>query len=118
MSRKGFCKLALQTGTSIVPTYVFGSSDVFQMVRLPDILTRFSRRIRVSFALFHGRWFLPVPYPVRIAFAHGEPIHVAKIDSPSPNDVDDLHAKYVAELKRTFDTHKATSNIIMIVQAT
>ena len=35
----------------------------------PSILTRVSRRIRVSLIMFHGKWGLPIPYDVDFTFA-------------------------------------------------
>jgi hypothetical protein len=37
----------------------------------------------------------------------GKPIHVEKNENPSAEDIDKLHAQYVAELVRIFDKYKS-----------
>ena len=36
----------------------------------------------------------------------GEPIHVDKVDNPKPEQVDELHQRYVAALSDLFEKHK------------
>ena len=44
-------------------------------------------------------------------FAVGEPISVTKVDNPTPEQLDDLHATYVEKLKQLFEDHKAKYNV-------
>lgn len=44
---------------------------------------------------------------VTLSQVFGKPIVVEKIEHPTPEDVDKVHAQYVAELVRVFDKYKA-----------
>ena len=36
----------------------------------------------------------------------GEPIHVTKVDNPTPEQVDQLHTRYITALSDLFEKHK------------
>jgi hypothetical protein len=58
--RKGFIKLALQTGVDIVPVYLFGNTTVLSVMKtgwLADV----SRKLQLSLTYFWGKWYLPIP---------------------------------------------------------
>lgn len=102
-SHKGFCKLALQNGADIVPVYNLGQSQVMSFYGLPGL----SRRLRLSFGTFAGRWGMPLPRRTDLIVLHG---HIIKVDAAAPNpsqaSVDALHAKVVAELTRLYYAHR------------
>lgn len=51
-SRKGFVKLALTTGTCIVPVYAFGNTEVLSCIVDPwGILQKISRKLRFSLTI-------------------------------------------------------------------
>ena len=54
-----------------------------------------------------------MPHPVQLSLAIGNPIRVPKPTTagadPDPELVARLHAEYVAELKATFERHKASA---------
>ncbi len=41
-----------------------------------------------------------------IIFAVGAPIKVEKVASPTQEQIDSLHSKYMEELQKLFDNHK------------
>lgn len=43
--------------------------------------------------------------------AVGDPIAVTKVDNPTPDQLDDLHATYIEKLKQLFEDHKAEYNV-------
>ena len=106
--RKGFVKLALQTGAPLVPLYCFGNTDIFHVFRA-RWLCRLSRRAQVSLQLFWGRWCLPLPYKRKLLLVVGTPVGGARppVAEPTAEEVDALHARYVAELEALFHRHKA-----------
>ncbi|KAF1335604.1 Diacylglycerol acyltransferase, partial [Globisporangium splendens] len=135
--RKGHIRLALKYGTSIVPSYSFGETDMYTHSKYVGLLTccfdrsalltvcmsyftacRFllsfrqmiAKRFAVALLVGYGspRWFPVLPHKgVAINQVFGKPIHVEKNENPSAEDIDKLHVQYVAELVRIFDKHKS-----------
>mmetsp|Transcript_38617 Transcript_38617/g.70247 ORF Transcript_38617/g.70247 Transcript_38617/m.70247 type:complete len:330 (+) Transcript_38617:123-1112(+) len=108
--RKGFCKVALEGGTSLVPLYVFGANELFTRYWGPDSwAARFSKRISTSIVVWTGRFGLPfgfIAHKTKLVVVIGKPIHVDRVDSPTQEQVDELHAKYVDALRKLFHTYK------------
>uniref|UniRef100_A0A7S0PXT3 Acyltransferase n=1 Tax=Coccolithus braarudii TaxID=221442 RepID=A0A7S0PXT3_9EUKA len=103
--RKGFIKLALRTGADVLPVYFFGNTTVLSVLTAGP-LAMLSRNIGVSVTLFWGRFFLPVPKPVKLVYARGRPLGLPHIEKPTDADVDEWHAKYCAAVKELFDAYK------------
>ena len=95
-------------------------------------MARVSRFLRTSITVFWGRWCLPLPHRVPVTMARGKPIHVLeRIKDPSKEQVaktcawhffkalprssfvsvqiEELHAKVVAEVKKLYERHKAAA---------
>lgn len=116
-NRKGFVKIALETGASLVPVISFGEVDVFDQPpnekgsKLRKFQETYKKWTGVAPALFIGRGFFQysfgiIPRRSPINTVVGAPIAVDKIPTPSIEDIDNLHAKFVEELKGLFDEHK------------
>jgi len=103
--RKGFVKLALRTGADLVPVYLFGNTTSLEALKWP-ILAKISRKTGVSFTLFWGRWFLPLPKKVKLTYARGRPLGLPHIEHPTDADVEKYHALYVQKLVELFDRYK------------
>jgi len=108
-SRKGLAKLALRTGTPIVPAYSIGNSRAYTAIFDPwGILEKLSRKAQMSIFLYYGRLFLPIPRRVCITMLIGHPIMVEKVENPTDAQVSALHERYLREIKILFDHHKAS----------
>lgn len=106
-SRGGMCKLALQTGTPIVPSYLFGNSTAFSVwFDSMGIMQWLSRKLRVSLVLFYGRWGLPIPYRTTIFGVCGAPINVPKKESPTKEEIQSLLDNVQVQIKTIFDVYK------------
>uniref|UniRef100_A0A8R1IA99 Acyltransferase n=1 Tax=Caenorhabditis japonica TaxID=281687 RepID=A0A8R1IA99_CAEJA len=116
-SRKGFVREALLTGASLVPVYSFGENDVFEQMDNPvgSKLRNFqewSKKIfGISYPIFHGRGFLQLtfgylPFRKPIDTVIGAPIPVQKVESPSKEQINELHQVYIQKLTELFDEHK------------
>ncbi|CAM9430838.1 unnamed protein product [Scytosiphon promiscuus] len=103
--RKGFIKLAMRTGSEVIPCYYFGNTTCLEIVRHP-VLTSVSRKLGASITILWGRWGLPIPMPGKSLCVSGKPLGIPQRDFPSDEDVDKYHAVYVKEVKRLFDTYK------------
>ena len=48
---------------------------------------------------------------VILCFAVGAPIPVTKVENPTPEQLDDLHATYIEKLKQLFESNKAKYDV-------
>jgi hypothetical protein len=106
--RKGFIKLALETGCDLVPAYGFGENNCYDQLstKLPwvkGVQAKFQNILGISLPLVAH--LLPRRSPITLVF--GVPIAVAKVAKPSAEEIDALHAKYVAALTKVFNDHAA-----------
>lgn len=111
-TRKGFIKLALQHGVSIVPAFAFGQSSAYHYARLgPPFLPRravdmIARAIGFLPMYIWGAHGSPLPRPVPIHVVLGKPIHIKqKVSNPTYAQLNEIHAVYVEELKALFHRH-------------
>ena len=107
--RKGFVKLALETGSNLVPVYFFGERQAYKLNDGPALAV--SRLLKKLFGLGiplpHGRYHTLQPYAVPITIVIGKPIVVVKaVPSPEEEAVDALHAEFVKQLHALYDEHK------------
>jgi hypothetical protein len=122
--RKGFVKMALRTGASLVPVFAFGENDIFEQVENPDggrlrkFQTYIKQLIGISPPAFYGRslsrgvWrrifgrkgVLPKREPIEVII--GNPIHVPQVDDPSPDVIDKYHQLYTVGLKELYELHR------------
>ncbi|XP_071429431.1 2-acylglycerol O-acyltransferase 2 [Pithys albifrons albifrons] len=120
--RKGFVRLAIQHGTPLVPAFSFGENDLFDQVRNPKgswlrwVQHRLQQVMGISLPLFHARGifqysFGVIPYRRPICTVVGKPIPVQKKHKPSEQEVNEVHEKYLNELSKLFEEHKAKYNV-------
>lgn len=108
--RKGLCKLALEAGVAIVPTYVFGATDFYHNLITADTwFARLCRHFHIALTLFWGPFHLPVPYYPKLTMCCADPIYVSKQEKPTEEQIDALHSQYLKALHETFDKYKAAA---------
>lgn len=116
-SRKGFVKIALETGASLVPVISFGEVDVYDQpsnekgTTLRKFQETYKKWTGIAPAIFIGRGFFQytfgiIPRRSPIHTVVGAPISVEKISSPTRDDVEKLHEKFMTELEKLFNEHK------------
>ncbi|CAG2110110.1 unnamed protein product [Medioppia subpectinata] len=107
-NRKGFVKIALTTGTSLVPVLSFGENEVFeQKAFAPN--SRFRRYQEWMLKTFGctqpvPKSLLPIRHPITTVV--GKPIPVAKVDNPSAEQINELHDRYIDSLRQLFNENK------------
>ena len=109
--RKGFVKMALRHGACLVPSFSFGEAGLYRQPGPGGLTRNWQLKVRkfigISPVIFFGRgWLqdtfgiLPQRNPVTVVV--GDPIDVEKTVNPSDEEIDELHAKYVTELKNLY----------------
>ncbi|TPX60658.1 hypothetical protein CcCBS67573_g08980 [Chytriomyces confervae] len=107
--RKGFAKLALTTGASLVPLISFNENDTWK----PSD-SEFLRKVN-KFAKSTFHFVLPAlegygnpftPFPARLVTVIGAPIHVEQTSQPTDEQIDALHKRYIKELTELYETYK------------
>ncbi|KAG8463123.1 hypothetical protein KFE25_011120 [Diacronema lutheri] len=107
-SKKGLARLALRTGTPILPAYSFGNTQVLSCwYDSFGILEAVSRRLQASLFVYWGRWGLPIPRRAQITMVFGRVIDVPRVDAPTDAQIDELHERILSEMRCHFDRHKA-----------
>lgn len=117
MKRKGFVRNAIKCGADLVPVFSFGETDIFHQLKNPpgSRLRWLQEKLKsvAGFAppVFYGQGVLPytwgyIPLREKIVTVVGKPIHVERNESPTEEEVDSLHGKYVDSLKQLFEDHK------------
>lgn len=103
--RLGFVELAKESGAMLVPGYMFGNSQLYQVAggSIGRLFEQLSRKLRTSFNLFHGVGGTLLPYPQKLACALGEPIDTREMESVAA-----IHDLWCKRLKQAFDEHKET----------
>lgn len=115
--RKGFVKLALRNGASLVPMFSFGELDLFDQPANPpgSKLRRWQDFVKAVTGIaptkFIGRGFFQYSYgmiPRRkpMDLVIGRPIDVPKTAEPSDEMVNEYHEKFMNGLIELFETNK------------
>uniref|UniRef100_A0A6A7FQS4 Acyltransferase n=1 Tax=Hirondellea gigas TaxID=1518452 RepID=A0A6A7FQS4_9CRUS len=117
--RKGFAKMALRHGASLVPMFAFGENDVYDQVDNPK--GSFVRKVQdfwmkvfvIPPCLFMGRGVFQyslgiVPFRKPIYVVVGSPLHVDPVKQPTGEQILALHSRYRDALQHLYDTYKHT----------
>ena len=108
-SRKGFIKLALSTGSPIVPVFGFNldGSYGYWFPKHPYI-EKLARTIGFLPLIFWGRWFIPfgIPNPRKISVVIGPAIDVPKMEETDQDVIDKYHSIFLEELEALYERHK------------
>lgn len=117
LKRKGFIKVALKRGAHLVPVFSFGENELFQQIPNPKgsllrtVQEKLQQIMGFSMPLFHARGifqysFGVMPYRKPINTVVGKPIIVARNENPTVEEIEQLHKKYLEELRALFEEHK------------
>lgn len=116
--RMGFVRIALQTGTPLVPVISFGESNLYDLIDykpdswvrlIQDTIKRYTYVVPIH---YNGRGYLqynfgllPKRHPITTVI--GAPIHVKKTPSPTDKELNRIHALFCKRLIELFETHKS-----------
>lgn len=116
-TRKGFARLAIKAGASLVPMYTFGEVDLYDQPpnergsRIREYQDAFKRWTGAPSQYYHNcgfdmKYHGVLPHQRKLTTVVGAPIPTVKIESPTIEEIDSLHEKYVNALVKLFDDHK------------
>lgn len=116
--RTGFFRIALTTGSRLVPSFGFGENDIFDAIdtqtngSLRSLQKFLQSKLSFSLPLFHGRGVFTynyglLPHRRPLTVVVGEPIDVGPANTnPSPEAVAELRDRYIAALTDLFEEWK------------
>lgn len=117
-NRKGFVRVALQTGTPLVPVISFGETNLYELIDykpgtwircMQDVFKRYTYVVPNHFngrgCLQYNFGLLPKQHPITTIV--GAPIYIKKIPNPSHDELNRLHAIFCKRLTELFETHKS-----------
>lgn len=117
-NRKGFIKVGLKTGASLVPAISFGENNCYEVeYYAPGTIKRkiqdFLKKI-TGIAPVHikGRGYLQynfglIPRRHPITTVMGAPIQLAKNPNPTNDEINEMHTLFCQRLTDLFETHKS-----------
>jgi 2-acylglycerol O-acyltransferase 2 len=115
--RTGFVRLALETGTPLVPIFSFGENNSYytfnskKETSFKKFQTWWKDLFTFKFPIFYGRGIFNykfgwLPFRDPIYTVVGRPIEIPKIEKPTKEDIDKYHEIYLNELTQLFNEHK------------
>ena len=109
--RKGFIRLALSYGITLVPLYCLGGVDTYQTYGWFIKQRRWiQKHLGMALPIFHGRWYItPIPYPTPLTILVGKPIPTPISTNygakPDEDLVDEYHQLYINSLIALYSKH-------------
>ena len=108
LRRTGIFKIALETGTPLVPIISRGESKLCKAIQLPDWIQDFMGQFDSSLPIPTLKCFMKfigiLKNPLRdtIDSVIGEPILVEQVKNPTDSQVEELRSKYIEILKAMY----------------
>ena len=112
--RIGLIKLAIRTGSDLVPCYLFGNTKLLScwagegIPKAKSILEFISRKVGFALIIIYGRFGIPVPRRVPILAVMGKPIptYQIKCEDPTPEQIKQIQTLLLDEMQDIFDRYK------------
>lgn len=121
--RKGIFKIALETGSPIVPVLTYGENELFPRMD-NSLLECFNDclysifKVRFPFPSLHSvyNWQQISKHPLEPIYSYtGRPIYVKKIEFPSKKHIEKLRSIYISRVQELFDQTKREGFALNII---
>ena len=110
LKRKGFIKLAMRRKVLIVPSYVFGSSDLFSTSsKFYGPRYYLMKNFGICIPLCWGLWGSFCPLPVDTTIVFGKPLNLfvnMKNSEPTEAELNAAHVEFCSALQQLFEDNK------------
>lgn len=113
-TRKGFARIALQTGAALVPALSFGENNYFDVIDVSKskFFQWFTKDTKNHLPLCNGRGFLQynfgiIPRRHAITTVIGAPIHFERLPNPTDDEVNAAHQLFCTQINELFEAHKS-----------
>jgi 1-acyl-sn-glycerol-3-phosphate acyltransferase len=110
--RRGIFKLALETGTPLIPVISFGEHKLYEPIYTPkwiqDFLEPYDMCIPIPTVSSVLKWFSLISNPLTqpVITVVGEPVLVEKVENPSNSDIVRLRERYIDSLVAMYKKEK------------
>lgn len=105
--KRGLMRICAEEGCSVQAVWCFGTTDMLTVLQDPfGLMETASRKLKTGILGYYGRWGLPVPRRVAVSIALTS-VQATKIESPTAEQVEELHAKVYGTLGQVYDAQKA-----------
>jgi hypothetical protein len=118
--RRGIFKMALETGTPLVPVVSFGENELYKCIEIPawiqNALEPYDMCIPIPTIGSVMKWFGLLSNPLKdpIMTVVGEPVLVKKIESPTDADIIELRERYIESLKQMYKKERTDTSELKI----
>lgn len=119
--RRGIFKMALETGTPIVPVLSFGEQQLFSLVPVYAPIQKWLEPYDICICIptFHSilTWLGMLQYPLKdpITSVVGAPIPVKQILEPTEDDIAALRTTYIEALTELFAKENPTKHAVLSI---
>jgi len=107
--RIGLIKLAIRTGSDLVPCYLFGNTKLLSCW-MPGgrLLERISRKLGFATLVIWGRFGLPIPYRISVFGVTGTPIPTSHLqcEDPAMEMILEVQNELINGMTNLFDKYK------------
>jgi len=114
--RRGIFKMALETGTPIVPVLSFGENTLFSLVPVYPVIEKWFEQYDLCVCIptlqSIRKWLGILQDPLKnpITSVAGKPILVPLTKEPTEADISELRERYIAALKDLFSKENPNPN--------